>query len=148
MGVVEYASVCTFMWIYYRVFFLNDWISCVYFVPFIMMLKTFLMDEFNKRHTGCQTAMDPEPVNDKMDTSTSIDETFLQPNEEAFDFFSNIDEAAALYQPESTGTIININPFFDLMTFDNPLAHLDATEQDEISICAEWILKHQAFFSN
>ncbi|KAF8789113.1 hypothetical protein HNY73_007083 [Argiope bruennichi] len=110
------------------------------------------MAELNKRQSGSQTAMDPEPVNAKMDTSTSIDETFLQPNEEAFDFFSNIDEAAALFQPESTGTIININPFtnpfFDLMTFDNPLAHLDATEQDEISICAEWILKHQAFFNH
>ncbi|KAF8768197.1 hypothetical protein HNY73_021043 [Argiope bruennichi] len=108
------------------------------------------MDELNKRYIGCQTAMDHEPFNAKIDTATSMDEAILQPDEGAFDSYSSIDEAAALHQPESTATKININPFtnpfFDFMIFDNPLAHLDATEQDEMTICAEWILKHQSFF--
>ncbi|KAF8777570.1 hypothetical protein HNY73_014414 [Argiope bruennichi] len=109
------------------------------------------MDELNKRHTACQTALDQELVNAKIDTATSVDETILQPDEEAFDSYSNIDEAATLHPPESTAFKININPFtnpfFDFMTFDNPLAHLDTTEQDEMTICAEWILKHQAYFN-
>ncbi|KAF8777545.1 hypothetical protein HNY73_014396 [Argiope bruennichi] len=108
------------------------------------------MDGLNKRHTACQTAMDQEPVNAKTDTATSMDETMLHPAEEAFDSYSNIDEAATLHPPDSTAFKININPFtnpfFDYVTFDNPLAHLDATEQDEMTICAEWILKNQAFF--
>ncbi|KAF8777112.1 hypothetical protein HNY73_014033 [Argiope bruennichi] len=109
------------------------------------------MDEFNKTSTGCQTSVDNEAVNAKVDTATSIDETILQPYEETFDCYSNIDEAATLPQPESTGAKISINPFtnpfFDSMIFDDPLTHLETVEQDEISICAEWILKHQAFFN-
>ncbi|KAF8777533.1 hypothetical protein HNY73_014384 [Argiope bruennichi] len=109
------------------------------------------MDGLNKRQTACQTAMDQEPVNAKIDTATSIDETILQPDEEAFDSYSNIDEAATLHPPESSAIKININPFtnpfFDYVVFDNPLAHLDATEQDEMTICGEWILKHQAYFN-
>ncbi|KAF8777541.1 hypothetical protein HNY73_014392 [Argiope bruennichi] len=109
------------------------------------------MDGLNKRQTACQTAMDHEPVIGKMDTATSMDETILQPDEESFDSYSNIDEAATLHPPESTDFKININPFtnpfFDYVVFDNPLAHLDATEQNEMTICAEWILKHQAYFN-
>ncbi|KAF8777539.1 hypothetical protein HNY73_014390 [Argiope bruennichi] len=109
------------------------------------------MDGLNKGHTACQTAMEYEPVIAKIDIATSMDETILQPDEEAFDSYSNIDEAAILHPPESAAFKININPFtnpfFDYMTFDNPLAHLDATEQDEMTICGEWILKHQAYFT-
>ncbi|KAF8777633.1 hypothetical protein HNY73_014462 [Argiope bruennichi] len=69
------------------------------------------MDGLSKRHTACQTAMEYEPVIAKIDTATSVDETILQPDEEAFDSYSNIDEAATLHPPESTATKININPF-------------------------------------
>ncbi|KAF8777530.1 hypothetical protein HNY73_014381 [Argiope bruennichi] len=109
------------------------------------------MNELNKRHTGCQASMDYDQGNSKVNATTSVDKTLMQLYEEVSDSYSAIDEAATLPQPESTATKISINPFtnpfYEFLSFDDPLAHLEMTVQDEYSICADWILKHREFFN-
>ncbi|KAF8776942.1 hypothetical protein HNY73_013876 [Argiope bruennichi] len=108
------------------------------------------MNEFKKRDNGCQISMDHKPNNAKIDAWTSIDETLLPLHEEESDSNFNIDEALTLPQPEPATIQITLNPFLnpfsEYMIFDDPLAHLEMTEQDELTACAEWIMKHQAFF--
>ncbi|KAF8764721.1 hypothetical protein HNY73_022771 [Argiope bruennichi] len=95
--------------------------------------------------------MDHKPINAKIDAWTSVDEIFLPLNEEESDSNSNIDEALTFPHPEASTTKINLNPFtnpfFEYLSFDDPLAHLEMTEQDELIACAEWIMKHQTFFN-
>ncbi|KAF8777181.1 hypothetical protein HNY73_014095 [Argiope bruennichi] len=108
------------------------------------------MNEFKKQDNGCQTSMDHKPNNAKMDAETSVDETFLPLNEEESASNFSIDEALTIPHPEPATTNLNLNPFLnpfvEYITFDDPLAHLEMTEPDELTACAEWIMKHQAFF--
>ncbi|KAF8782999.1 hypothetical protein HNY73_013220 [Argiope bruennichi] len=151
MDLLELASLCTFLWTYFRVFWLNDWVSSIFFLPFILMWKNAIMEELNKNQVGCQTSLNYEQRIEKADATTSIDGAITQLNEQEAEYDSTIDEAANLLQPESTITSVAINPFtnpfFEYLTFKDPLADLQSVEPDGISACAEWVLKHQAFFN-
>ncbi|GIY70505.1 hypothetical protein CDAR_492091 [Caerostris darwini] len=61
-----------------------------------------------------------------------------------------LDEAMALQQPNFVPPVnLNpfTNPFYEFLAFDDPLDYLWDTELDGERVCAEWILKHQSFFS-
>ncbi|KAF8793897.1 hypothetical protein HNY73_001929 [Argiope bruennichi] len=151
MDILEFASLCTFLWTYFRVFWLNDWLSCIFFLPFILMIKNAIMEELNRNQVGCQASMDHEQRIVKADAATSVDATITQLNEQETGYDSTIDEAANLLLPELPITSVPINPFtnpfYDYVTFVDPLADLQSVEPDGISACAEWVLKHQAFFN-
>ncbi|KAF8793860.1 hypothetical protein HNY73_001894 [Argiope bruennichi] len=115
------------------------------------MWKNAIMEELNKNQVECQTSMDYEKRTKKADAATSVDEIITQLNEQETEYDSTIDEAANLLLPEPPTISVPINPFtnpfFDSITFVDPLADLQSVEPDGISACAEWVLKHQAFFN-
>lgn len=65
---------------------------------------------------------------------------------------STIDEAMALWKPytfsnlNSSMTNPFLNPFYDLLTIEDPLAHLDQESEDGQINCAKWVVKHQNLF--
>ncbi|KAF8777383.1 hypothetical protein HNY73_014251 [Argiope bruennichi] len=115
------------------------------------MWKNAIMEELNRNQVGCQASMDHGQRIVKADAATSVDETMTRLNERETEYDSTIDEAANLLQPEPPIASVAINPFtnpfYEYMTFEDPLAHLQSVEPDGISACAEWVLKHETFFN-
>ncbi|KAF8777507.1 hypothetical protein HNY73_014361 [Argiope bruennichi] len=115
------------------------------------MWKNAIMEELNRNQVGCQASMDHGQRIEKADAATSVDETMTRLNERETEYDSTIDEAANLLQPEPpiASVVINpfTNPFYEYISFEDPLAHLQSVEPDGISACAEWVLKHETFFN-
>ncbi|GBM88529.1 hypothetical protein AVEN_113591-1 [Araneus ventricosus] len=65
---------------------------------------------------------------------------------------STIDEALALWKPYAQakmGSNINnpfLNPFFDSLVLEDPLALFDEASEDGQTACANWVARHQNLF--
>ncbi|GIY95577.1 hypothetical protein CEXT_745841 [Caerostris extrusa] len=62
-----------------------------------------------------------------------------------------LEDAMALQSPNLISQVnLNpfTNPFYDLLSFDDPLDYLLWTELDGESACAKWILKNESFFGD
>ncbi|GBO34985.1 hypothetical protein AVEN_119629-1 [Araneus ventricosus] len=85
------------------------------------MLKTILKEQLNKKHNGCQEAMNFEQQNTKVDAAASTDEFLEQLCKEETDSDTILDEAANWPRPEPSIITVAINPFtnpfFEYVTF-------------------------------
>lgn len=52
----------------------------------------------------------------------------------------------ALSNLNSSMTNPFLNPFYDLMIIEDPLAHLDQEPEDGQMNCSKWIMNHQKLF--
>ncbi|GBL99792.1 hypothetical protein AVEN_162807-1 [Araneus ventricosus] len=133
------------------------------------------MDDKNTKDYGTQTEEIAESVM-KTDVSTStydIQNLFLNQSKTGNNSFTNamgdsgnllaltandsasestIDEALTLWKPYAQSNLCSkinnpfLNPFFDLLKLEDPLALFDEASEDGQLACANWVGKHQDLF--
>ncbi|GBN24576.1 hypothetical protein AVEN_73003-1 [Araneus ventricosus] len=65
---------------------------------------------------------------------------------------STIDEALALWKPYAQSKMCSninnpfLNPFFDLLVLEDPLALFDEASEDDQTACSNWVARHQDLF--
>ncbi|GIY41024.1 hypothetical protein CDAR_168721 [Caerostris darwini] len=145
---IEFVSFLVFLWCYVQVFFLEQWWYCIHFFPFIFIAKLLIERSNSGKFTKdvhCQTCL----VTGVKDVATSTGDLDSFVNAHGDVEADLLDEAMALQNPNFIPEVnLNpfTNPFYELLSVDDPLAYLHWTELDGESACAEWILKNESFF--
>ncbi|GIY81987.1 hypothetical protein CDAR_43931 [Caerostris darwini] len=149
IGIISFL---VFLWCYVQVFFLEQWWYCIHFLPFIFIAKLLIersnSGSYSRKFANdvhCQTCL----VTGTKDASTSTYDLDSFVNAYGDEEADMLDDAMALQSPNFIPQVnLNpfTNPFYELLSFDDPLDYLLWTELDGESACAEWILKNESFF--